>query len=464
MFSSRATLRKLLSQFGQGCRTKCLAVEALESRCLLSYSVTDLGTLPGGTQNGAQAINDSGSAVGVASTNGIQVSHAFLWSKGVMTDLGTLPGGSISAAEGINNREEVVGFGDFSSVSGNVHAFLYSNGVMTDLGTLGGVFGQSRARAINASGQVVGGSNAPGDPGNLPFHAFLYSKGVMRDLGTLGGPISGANAIDASGEVAGASTTARGATHAFLLTNGVMNDLGTLGGSTSQALGINDSGEVVGVSTTLGDAATDGFVYAGAAMIDVGTLGGTETTAVAINNAGQVVGLSNTATGDRHAFIYSKGVITDLNTQIPADSGWLLQQALSINARGQIIGIGLIEGYTHGFLLDPHPSNSSVAGCVDTAIATRNASLVPSPPNEATQGFILALLELNRPAHQDVLSSPLPQPVRGNHPEPISEVAPRLAASVASEQLYRMVYSTSASSEPSVDFEWAMGISYEEAE
>ena len=46
--------------------------------------------------------------------------------------------------------------------------------------------------------------------------------------------------------------------------------------------------------------------------------------------------------------------MTDLNTVIPATSGWQLLQAVSINDRGQIVGSGInAAGQTHGFLLTP---------------------------------------------------------------------------------------------------------------
>ena len=71
-----------------------------------------------------------------------------------VTDLGTLPGGSGSEAWGINASGEVVGYA--SNSSGYQHAFLYSNGTMKDLGTLPGLYSASCAYGINASGQVVG--------------------------------------------------------------------------------------------------------------------------------------------------------------------------------------------------------------------------------------------------------------------------------------------------------------------
>jgi probable HAF family extracellular repeat protein len=69
-----------------------------------------------------------------------------------VTDLGTLPGGSSSEAYGINNSAQVAG--DSYASSGFSHAFLYSGGSMTDIGALG--VNNTFAYGINNSGQVVG--------------------------------------------------------------------------------------------------------------------------------------------------------------------------------------------------------------------------------------------------------------------------------------------------------------------
>lgn len=58
-----------------------------------------------------------------------------------------------------------------------------------------------------------------------------------------------------------------------------------------------------------------------------------------------------------HAVIWTKDVkgnyrSTDLNDFIPESSGWQLADATSINAQGQIAGIGVKDGATHGFLLE----------------------------------------------------------------------------------------------------------------
>jgi probable HAF family extracellular repeat protein len=125
-----------------------------------SYTLTDLGALPGGSDSSqATGINDSGQVVGVdfAATG----ARAVLWDSGTLTDLGDLPGGGdMSRATGINDSGQVVGV---SSATGGDRAFLWDSTTgmqnLNDLidPTIGWVL--QDARGINASGQIVGFGN-----------------------------------------------------------------------------------------------------------------------------------------------------------------------------------------------------------------------------------------------------------------------------------------------------------------
>jgi probable HAF family extracellular repeat protein len=111
----------------------------------------------------ATDLNNTGQVVG-HSQNARGEYHAFIYSGGALTDLGTLPGGTQSFAYGINSSGQVVGASD--SASSTLHAVLHSSGVMKDLNTLipansGWVL--TEARAINSGGQIVGNGVKDGE-------------------------------------------------------------------------------------------------------------------------------------------------------------------------------------------------------------------------------------------------------------------------------------------------------------
>jgi probable HAF family extracellular repeat protein len=221
------------------------------------------------------------------------------------------------------------------------------NYALIDLGTLGGNY--SGANAINAAGQVVGTS----DNTSSIRHAFLYSNGTMHDLGTLGGNYSAANGINDAGQVVGESfiTTSDPNRHAFLYSNGSIVSIGTILGSTSGAYGINNNGQIVGyaaISSINGLA----FLYSGSSMRIFNPFGGSYGTAYGLNGNGQVIGTSSfPGNSSEHAFIYYNGVIQDLGTL-----GGSSSIAYGINNSGQVVGqstalVGT-SYYNHAFLYE----------------------------------------------------------------------------------------------------------------
>jgi probable HAF family extracellular repeat protein len=174
------------------------------------------------------------------------------------------------------------------------------------------------------------------------------------------------NALQVVGQ-AGAGNASVAPNHAFVWQNGTFTDLGTLGGPASRATAINNaaSPEIVGwADTSLLDSSGNYIYHAclwqqngtgGWSLTDLGTLpGSTDSAAYAINNSGQVVGNPNSTSG--HPFVWQNGVMTDLNTLVPANSA--LGSAYGINDNGQITG-GANQKNLGGlpYLLTPSTSN-----------------------------------------------------------------------------------------------------------
>ena len=319
----------------------------------IEYTLTDLGTLPGGASSEAYAINNYGQVL----ANGTSTpGHPFIVSGGTKQDLGAFPSGRYSWGLALNDLGEAVGEADVN-LGQYENAFLYASGTMTNLGTFGGTF--SEAYGINDSGQIVGHATtkAYGD------HAFLYSSGTMQDLQGLlpqAYSASTATAINNSGQIL-CNANSSGYLHAFLYSGGTMHYLGTLGGISSEAFGINDYGQIVGDSVNA-SGEDDAFLYASGTMIDLGTIPGTGLSqAYGINDSGLIVG--ECEEGNRnYAFLYSGGTMQSLTSLISPSVGWTLQDATGINNEGQICGWGLNPaGETDSFLLTPTPEPGTLA-------------------------------------------------------------------------------------------------------
>ena len=135
--------------------------------------------------------------------------------------------------------------------------------------------------------------------------------------------------------------------HALLWDKGLATDLGNLGGTGAfgpgnLALRVHNQGEAVGTSDLKGNTNFHAFLWTReTGMQDLGTLpGDVNSGAIGINDRGEVDGVSFDASGNMRAFVRQNGVMTDLNTLIPADSPLNLLFAHGINSRGEIVGFG----------------------------------------------------------------------------------------------------------------------------
>jgi probable HAF family extracellular repeat protein len=221
----------------------------------------DIGTLGGPDAVPGPGCDNqrSGVVVGVSytsftpnDTTGIPTQDPFLWDNGHMIDLGNL-GGTISFGQCANNRGDVIGQ---SNLPGDLaaHAFVWHKRKMKDLGTLGGDI--SEAIWVNDAGDIAGSADLP-TPG---IHdAVRWRHGHILDLGTVDGDAcSRGRAINSSGQIVGGSSDCRNFLHAFVWEDGgPMLDLNTLippgsGLQLTNAININDRGEILAKSVPVG--------------------------------------------------------------------------------------------------------------------------------------------------------------------------------------------------------------------
>jgi probable HAF family extracellular repeat protein len=318
-----------------------------------TYSITDLGELPGALSSIPYGINDDGVVVGGAIYPGL-TSHPFVWDAGVLTDLfETFPDIADSAtAADVGPDGAVVGTvftNDAVEECFGQCGFVHRDGTSILIGLSGG-------EATNAAGDVAGEIG-----GSTCVHAGLWRDGTAIDLGTLGGCFSKAWDVNDAGVVVGGAGLGNRRSRPFTWTDGEMRSLGTLGGCGGLALGINDVGQVVGWADPFEPASScsgwaRAFLWRPGGMEQLPTLGSTDVQAFAVNSSGRIVGSARYgAFGGESwdAFTYDDGQMLLLNGRIPSGSGWDLQEAFDINDAGQIVGWGYVGDDVRGFLLTP---------------------------------------------------------------------------------------------------------------
>ena len=393
--------------------------------------MTDLGALVGSVNSDVRWISPNGLIAGDSENgeldplnDGFPEIRAVLWKHGRIVDLGTLDGGYESIAHAVNSAGQVVGLSlntipDPNSMIGSFYgigfqqtrAFLWQNGVMQDLGTLG-TGNNAIALLINERGQVAGDSYTSTDPSPFCFYnsnvfplttgAFLWEKGKMTDLGGLGGTCTLASALNNQGQVAGWSNLAGDqAYHAFRwdrATRPHLRDLGTLGGTLSIAEAMNETGDVVGAAELPGDQVFHATLWGRQGITDLGAAGMDQCAeATSVNSSDQVVGISVPQCGsdEANAFLWEPGRgVIDLNTFVPAESNLHLRAGVTINDRGEIAVVGLTpDGDHRAVLLIPcgdEPAN--IGGCHEASAQSRVTQSVLKPGMVSTKESGRALL------------------------------------------------------------------------
>ncbi len=345
----------------------------------------DLGTL-GGTQSFALDVNNNRQVSGnslVTSDPGSSGSllRAYLWSSGTMTNLGSMapipPSTSTNRfARGYAVNDSGVVVGELNNDSSR--AFVYSGAIMSGLTRLAADNDNGVAHDINNAGVIVGiSSNGTASKPTMWIHDG--SNYVAANLGTIvGTPTSSGRAwaINEQGVAVGLSGNGN-TSQATMWQSGTIINLKSLGSGVnfSQAYSLNDRLQVVGASSTgqtVGDligttsttSLTRAFLWEEGTMTELppfnlytpennGATTNYHSEAKDINEAGWIVGNSSRISGSPAvATLWEDGVPIDLNTVLPAGSGWVLLSAEGINENGDIVGYGTFNGSSRAFLLE----------------------------------------------------------------------------------------------------------------
>lgn len=315
-----------------GCLLSAQTMQASEL-----YTITDLGA------GSALGINSSGEVLAKDSTGA-----PFLYRAGHKQFL-PQPSGGVFTAIALNDVGQVAGYVNYGA-DFNYDLAIYSKGELTVMKHLSGLY----PVAINDAGQIAGDTVFTNE-------IFLYSNGVLTTTGALPGYSDpSAAGMNSSGEVIGFASTDTGTQQGFIYSHGHLKPVVPPGGVSSTVGAINDSGEIVGVYYPSAGSFLGGnlFIDTRSGSKDLGLAldmrsDDEEDLPFAINDAGDIVGGAQTTVTEA-AWIYQpeKG-FSDLNNDIASNSGWSLFQAIGINARGEIVGNGTLNGEEHGFLLTP---------------------------------------------------------------------------------------------------------------
>jgi probable HAF family extracellular repeat protein len=180
-----------------------------------------------------------------------------------------------------------------------------------------------------------------------------------------------------------------------------ITDLGSIGGTESFAYALNDKGQVVGQSRLAGDAGTHAFLYSKGTLTDIYPLNSQETQTAgptAINNAGQI------ASGVIFNGVYSPAIyesktnkITMLGSLGGTSFGNFNGVATAINATGQAVGYSHLDSVNrHAFLYENGVlSDIGSFGGYSFATGINDSGMIVGASSNSSTGVAHAFLYAN---------------------------------------------------------------------
>jgi len=309
----------------------------VDATLVLQYEIIEVSPLPDGNGTNVWDINDLGQVAGVSYGGSWYTQRGFIFDPLAESPHIEL-GQRVVRATGINNHGQVVGQYEFSEGNTNVRrGFFYENGVFTPIGPEG-----TMMLDINDSGMAIA-------------KTISWFEG-QAGRSTNQGAQDSAFAINNRNQIAVQGFNTYGS-YVFQLPVGIGNNtrLGTLHGINVKPLGINDVTQVVGSGANgLGD--TQAWLWEKGVFTELGTLPSRpDAEAQGVNLLGTIVGTAYSSGGGftNAALVWHNGVLHDLNDLVVDADGWDLRQAYAINSSGWIVGDGLRNGVWLGFIAVP---------------------------------------------------------------------------------------------------------------
>lgn len=320
--------------------------------------------------------------------------HAAMWSGGALTPLPETPGAELSDALAISDTGRIVGLEYIDS--NTVHA-VYWDGLAgpVTISPLSTDFDFSQALDVDANGTVVGSVSLNDGPPH--YLGFLFTPGSPITLVGAGDLTPDAGSAQV-GAISGDGTTLLGEVEGADAADGYYLWSAATPGAAGTKLDLTPprsgfsilSGALYAPLLIQNTLARDGAVFGWKGPDDartwwLRTKDGTQTQIVGlaghngINAKHVVVGTVQTGSGlaDIRAAKWDPVTrqVTDLNTLLPPDSGWLLYVAIAISDAGDIVGVGVHDNQQKGFLL------RAPALTAQLTATPSPAKVVPDDPN-----------------------------------------------------------------------------------
>lgn len=317
------------------------------------YEVHDLGPF-NLVSPSAPKINDNNEVFIADGARGV------IWKDGQLRELGT----SLLASGGVgfNNSGTVL------AISGQMDPpvpFLWNNGVTTPFSPT--PFGTGMS--LNNEGYFISGDSM----------MRRFTSGGVQEVADVGGFASD---INNHNHVVGSSMPDALGRQSFLYKDGVKTYVGD---AATMASLINDNDDITG-DVIRADGTWRSVLISGGTTTDLTPVVGDEThhtKALDISNSRQIVGYSLSPDGlSGKALLWENGRAIDLNSKVPAGSGWKLTMATSISQDGTIVGHGVKDGVTKAFMLKP----GGAQGATQTP-SLASIALVNSETGQVVPGY-----------------------------------------------------------------------------